>query len=318
MSLIISAQDKTYLPEVTFHKENSTLPNYLLQQLSFRDISVPKENRNFFKTIVNSKLFLSIILFVILLTGSGFVFNHFYDIGSILNPKNLLDDRSEKERVLQHLSEITSIPKDEIPEIKFVSDKSEYKIYSFYSNIQEGDVIFYFKKIKKVFAYRESNRILLGVSLIKTENVAGINTNSNSISSTNSSLSKSKNETTSNTTISKTSSSTTAPTTVSSSSTKSKTTTYSFKVRIINTRADSELAIDFKNQLITEYGSDITVTGITNSSSKKYIGNKLVVVSGGALDFSDKLSMEQDLEIIEIPDTEIPSKVDDILIIIGN
>jgi len=297
MSLIISAQDKTYLPEVTFQKENTLLPSFLLQQLSFRDITTPKEKRNILKSIVNSKIKLGIILLLIFIMGSGVVFNHFYDVNAILNPQNSLDDRSQKERVLQHLSEITNIPNDEIPEIKFVVDKSEYKLYSFYSIIQEGDVVFYFKKIKKVFAYRESNRILLGVSLIKSENVAGSNT-------------------TSNTSVSKTSS--TANLSTSSSSAKSKPTTYSFKIRIINTKADQKSALEFKNNLITKYGSDITVTGITDATSKKYYGNKLVVTSGGALDFSDKLSAEQDLEIIEIPDNEIPSKLDDILIIIGN
>ncbi len=103
----------------------------------------------------------------ILCVGGGFVVYQKkwapFDFTSLVQ-KQLTDD--DKQRIVQVVSRVVELPRNEIPEINFVTKLDRLKTQSFFAQAQTGDVVLIYRQAKKAFLYRSTTHRLVNQATV--------------------------------------------------------------------------------------------------------------------------------------------------------
>lgn len=121
------------------------------------------------KRKIPTKLILIVVALVIVLLVAGYPTYYFYDKYQdaqllLKNPKQAA--QNEAKSLVEKIGKLIDLPKDEIPTIATVSDKTKLASQPFFAKAENGDKVLIFNKAKKAIIYRPSINKIIEVSAI--------------------------------------------------------------------------------------------------------------------------------------------------------
>jgi len=255
--------------------------------------SEPSQDENQVRKL-NKGVFLITGLFIIVcIILSGIAF-HFYKTSSDLAQELSQGFEVKSKLVVLKLSKITILPSNENPNVDIVTDLKKFASYEFSNDLRLGDYIITYPTSSKVFAYRESSNMLLGIEAMqKVKAVAGVEDETKLIADVNS---------------------------MSSSISIQNTSVQEeiLNIKILNGSKTIGLGTTFQRKLQSDAVSGIKITTVEPATTDNYKSNKIVILKPRALKVGDMLTEKYSLEPIELPESEVVSEDIDILIIIGS
>jgi len=99
---------------------------------------------------------LSVLVFILTIVA-GFFYVQYQSIKK--NPNQVT--KAENDALVERVSKIYSLPKDEAPTIATITDKEKLKDQPFFANAQNGDKVIIYTKSKKAIIYRPSDNIIV-------------------------------------------------------------------------------------------------------------------------------------------------------------
>lgn len=118
------------------------------------------------KLSMKSKIFLSVIFFVAFITlifvGYWFLQNNYQE-----SKKNSV--KSEIQQVIMQVEKLMELPKNELPELATVSDKSQLQQQAFFEKAENGDKVLFYTNAKKAILYRPSINKIVEVAPINIQ-----------------------------------------------------------------------------------------------------------------------------------------------------
>lgn len=121
------------------------------------------------------KTFNLILIFVLLISFclSGFLF---YKLKKVENSKNTAN-KEEVQSLIDKVSRLYLIPKDEEPTVATVSDPQILKDQSFFTLAEKGDKVLIFTRASKAVLYRPSIDKIVEIAPIKNNPLSSIKQN---------------------------------------------------------------------------------------------------------------------------------------------
>jgi len=110
-------------------------------------------------------IIIGVVLVVIVLALGALTFFFYRQIQSIKKNPNQVA-QAELDAVLNNLSKLIDLPKDETPTLATVLDKDKLKDQPFFADSQNGDKIVIYSKNKKAIIYRMKDNKLINVGPI--------------------------------------------------------------------------------------------------------------------------------------------------------
>lgn len=120
--------------------------------------NIVKKIYDYFLSISSKKIIISLLILLILsLASSLYIFGQYKKL--LKNADNI--GQAESAMILNKLSKIIELPKDEIPQLADIIDIDKLKGDPFFSESKNGDKIIIYSKAKKAIIYRlEENKII--------------------------------------------------------------------------------------------------------------------------------------------------------------
>ena len=163
-------------------KKNTTeIPNTQIPE----EISEVEIKKGILKKLGPKKL--SLIVLVIIAIIGLFGSYYFYKKYTTLKANPNIEVAKETERLILVLGKLIELPKEETPTIVTVSDKDKLKDQAFFTEAENGDILFVYTTAMKAILYRpSSNKIinLAPININQTEDITGGVKNSTSTPAT--------------------------------------------------------------------------------------------------------------------------------------
>jgi len=196
--------------------------------------------------------------------------------------------------IVSKLSKITIVPKEGIAKVDIVTDIQDFQHLEFSKELKVGDYIVSYQSPSKVYAFRESSNMLIGIDTRSiSKSVAGVEDEkvAPKIDSTKS---------------------------ISTATASAKAPAEMLNIKILNGTKTVGVGTDFQRKLQEDAISGIKVSTVESAGKSTYKGSKIVILKANAIEIGDKLTEKYSLEPIELPESEEVSEDIDILIIIGS
>lgn len=108
------------------------------------------------------------LVLLVMAVITGYFFTQYQKIKN--NPEQVT--KAENEALVEEVSKIYDLPKDETPTIATVIDKEKLKDQPFFANAQNGDKILIFTKAKKAIVYRPKEKVIVNAGPIALDQSA--------------------------------------------------------------------------------------------------------------------------------------------------
>jgi len=120
------------------------------------------------KKILSAKTFFIILLFIVA-AGSGIAAYYFYNKYQkvIQNPDVIT--KKETEQLVEKVSRLMELPKEETPSIATVIDKEKLKDQLFFAKAENGDKVLVYIKARKAILYRPFTNKIIEVAPLNIE-----------------------------------------------------------------------------------------------------------------------------------------------------
>lgn len=110
------------------------------------------------KTVETKYIFVGLFALILIFAAlTGFYYVKYRSIKE--NPSQVT--KAENDALIEKVSKIFALPKDETPTIATITDKEKLKDQAFFANAQNGDKVIIYSKSKKAIIYRPKENIIV-------------------------------------------------------------------------------------------------------------------------------------------------------------
>lgn len=140
--------------------ENASVVN---EEIKVPEMNLKTKNKTF-RNIGPKKLASIIIILIALFGIYGSL--HYYNKYKALTTDPNIEAKKETDRLVSILGKIIELPKDETPTVATISDKDKLKEQTFFTQAENGDILFAYTTSMKAILYRPSTNKIINVAPI--------------------------------------------------------------------------------------------------------------------------------------------------------
>ncbi len=118
----------------------------------------------------------SLFIIIILIVGGMYGTVHYHNKYKSLTVDPNIEAQKMTDQLVLSLGKLMELPKDEVPTVATISDKEKLSGQSFFTNAENGDILFAYTNAMKAILYRPSTNKIINVAPISINQPQSLNT----------------------------------------------------------------------------------------------------------------------------------------------